>query len=138
MGNGETIHYAADIIVINPSNEVLLIRRGWEPFKDMWALPGGHVDEGETSAQAAARELYEEAGVSAVSAELTLIALADQPGRDPRGRYVSAVYLLEVVTGMGILAGDDATEAAWWPLDELPPMAFDHRDIIRRANIIDF
>lgn len=137
MSDNEIISYAADVIVINPSDEILLIQRDWDPFKGMWALPGGHVDKGETGAEAAARELYEEAGLTASPEELTLMQIADAPNRDPRGRYVSAVYLLEVVTGTRVHAGDDAADAAWWPLDELPPLAFDHHDIIRRANVMD-
>lgn len=129
----ETIRYTADVVVTTTDGYVLLIERGWDPHKGQWALPGGHVDPGETSRAAAARELAEEAGVHAAPGELTQIDVFDQPGRDPRGRYVTVAYQLTVIPGTIIEAGDDATRAEWWPLTALPQLAFDHADIIRAA-----
>ncbi|UNO40726.1 NUDIX hydrolase [Streptomyces sp. MST-110588] len=129
----ETIRYAADVVVTTADGYVLLIERGWDPFKGQWALPGGHVDPGETSRAAAARELAEEAGVHAAPEELHQIGTFDQPDRDPRGRYVTVAYHLAVIPGTIIDAGDDATNAQWWPLSDLPPLAFDHADIIDAA-----
>lgn len=129
----ETIKYTADVVVTTTDREVLLIKRGWAPFKDSWALPGGHVDKGETGRAAGARELSEEAGVHADQYELTPVGVFDAPGRDPRGRYVSAAFHLEVLTGTPVQPGDDAVQARWWPLSNLPPLAFDHADIIRAA-----
>jgi 8-oxo-dGTP diphosphatase len=129
----ETIRYTADVVVTTTDGYVLLIERGWDPHKGAWALPGGHVDPGETSRAAAARELAEEAGVYAAPQDLQQIGVFDTPDRDPRGRYVSVAYLLEVLPGTEIQAGDDATHAEWWPLSDLPPLAFDHADIIRAA-----
>lgn len=129
----ETIRYTADVVVTTTNDHVLLIERGWNPFKGQWALPGGHVDPGETSRAAAARELAEEAGVHAAPEELTQIGTFDKPDRDPRGRYVTVAYQLTVISGMPIQAGDDATNAQWWPLEALPPLAFDHADIIAAA-----
>ncbi|MFF7161632.1 NUDIX domain-containing protein [Streptomyces sp. NPDC008086] len=126
----ETIRYTADVVVTTTDGYVLLIERGWEPFKGQWALPGGHVDPGETSRAAAARELAEEAGVYAAPEELDQIGTFDQPDRDPRGRYVTVAYHLTVIPGLPVEAGDDATNAQWWPLRALPPLAFDHADII--------
>lgn len=127
----ETIRYTADVVVTTPDDHVLLIERGWAPFKGMWALPGGHVDAGETSLAAAVRELAEEAGVYATEVDLTLLGVWDGPGRDPRGRYVTVAYHLRVPSGTEVRAGDDATNARWWPLDALPPLAFDHEEILR-------
>ncbi|MFD7867340.1 NUDIX domain-containing protein [Streptomyces sp. NPDC059783] len=126
----ETIRYTADVVVTTTDDHVLLIQRGWDPHKGMWALPGGHVDSGETSLAAAVRELAEEAAVYAAPDELAQIGVFDQPGRDPRGRYVTAAYHLTVIPGTPIKAGTDADAAQWWPLNALPPLAFDHADII--------
>ncbi|MFJ4806413.1 NUDIX domain-containing protein [Streptomyces murinus] len=126
----ETIRYTADVVVTTTDGYVLLIERGWDPFKGQWALPGGHVDPGETSRAAAARELSEEAGVHAAPEELEPIGAFDQPDRDPRGRYVTVAYHLTVIPGTIVEAGDDATNAQWWPLSDLPPLAFDHADIL--------
>ncbi|MER6603896.1 NUDIX hydrolase [Streptomyces parvus] len=126
----EAIRYTADVVVTTTDRRVLLIERGWEPHAGAWALPGGHVDPGETSRAAAARELAEEAGVYAAPEELTQVGVFDRPDRDPRGRYVTVAYHLEVISGMPAVAGDDAVRAEWWPLDKLPPLAFDHADII--------
>lgn len=127
----ETIRYTADVVVTTTDGHVLLIERGWDPFKGQWALPGGHVDTGETSRAAAARELAEEAGVHASPEELVQLGVFDAPARDPRGRYVTVAYHLTVIPGKIIEAGDDATNAEWWPLSDLPPVAFDHADILR-------
>ncbi|MDQ1037253.1 8-oxo-dGTP diphosphatase [Streptomyces sp. V3I8] len=126
----ETIRYTADVVVTTTDGHVLLIERGWDPFAGRWALPGGHVDPGETSRAAAARELAEEAGVYAAPEELDQIGTFDRPDRDPRGRYVTVAYHLTVLPGTTVEAGDDATRAQWWPLSGLPPLAFDHADII--------
>ena len=130
----ETIKYTADVVVTTLDGHVALVKRGWEPFEGMWALPGGHVDKGESSVAAAARELAEEAGIFASPEELTLAGVFDAPDRDPRGRYVTVAYHLEVVSGTSIEAGDDAVDVAWWPLNALPPLAFDHAEIIETVK----
>ncbi|MFE6188744.1 NUDIX domain-containing protein [Streptomyces sp. NPDC056465] len=126
----ETIRYTADVVVTTTDGYVLLIERGWDPHAGQWALPGGNVDPGETSRAAAARELAEEAGVYAAPEELTQVGTWDAPGRDPRGRYVTVAYQLTVISGTPAEAGDDAVNVRWWPLTDLPPLAFDHADII--------
>ncbi|MEW1545309.1 NUDIX hydrolase [Streptomyces tsukubensis] len=129
----ETIRLTSDVVAIDPAGRVLLIERGWDPFEGCWALPGGHVDPGETSLEAAVRELGEETRVWVDAASLRQVGVWDQPGRDPRGRYVTIAYLATVPEGTTAQAGDDARAARWWPLDALPPLAFDHADIIRAA-----
>ncbi|MEV7107399.1 NUDIX domain-containing protein [Streptomyces atroolivaceus] len=130
----ETIRYTADVVVTTTDGYVLLIERGWDPHAGQWALPGGHVDPGETSRAAAARELAEEAGVYAAPEELTQVGTWDAPGRDPRGRYVTVAYQLTVISGLPAEAGDDAVNVRWWPLNDLPPLAFDHAVIIAAAT----
>ncbi|MGP3777087.1 NUDIX domain-containing protein (plasmid) [Streptomyces sp. SDT5-1] len=128
-----TIRYTADVVVTTTDGYVLLIERGFAPFKGQWALPGGHVDPGETSREAAARELAEETGVHAAPQELDQIGAFDRPDRDPRGRYVTVAYHLTVLPGTAAEAGDDAAHAQWWPLNALPQLAFDHADILDAA-----
>ncbi|MFI9186859.1 NUDIX domain-containing protein [Streptomyces goshikiensis] len=130
----ESIRLTADVVVATEDGRILLIERGWDPFKGSWALPGGHVDAGETSRQAAARELAEEAGVLVDPATLRQIGTWDAPGRDPRGRYVTVAYLAVVPADTTALAGDDATKADWWPHDSLPQLAFDHAAILDAAR----
>ncbi|MFE4258242.1 NUDIX domain-containing protein [Streptomyces sp. NPDC056883] len=131
----ETIRYTADVVVLTPDGDALLIERDWPPFEGHWAIAGGHVDIGETSRQAAARELAEETGVHVAADDLRQIGVFDQPDRDPRGRYVTVAYTVTVPAGTPIIAGDDARTARWWPLSKLPGrLAFDHADILRAAT----
>jgi 8-oxo-dGTP diphosphatase len=91
------------------------------------------VDEGETLAQAARRELKEETGLAVE--DLEQLYAAGDPGRDPRGWTVSVVFLARVeAKKLKAKAGDDAAEVEWFPLDELPPTAFDHAMILGRAR----
>uniref|UniRef100_UPI002F90E947 NUDIX hydrolase n=1 Tax=Streptomyces sp. NBC_01562 TaxID=2975879 RepID=UPI002F90E947 len=130
----ETIRYTADVVALTPAREVLLIQRGWPPHEGAWALPGGHVDPGETSIEAAARELAEETGVTVTADDLRQIGVWDAPERDPRGRYITVAYVAVVSVGTTITAGDDARTARWWPLDDLPEcLAFDHAAILSAA-----
>ncbi|XED76610.1 NUDIX domain-containing protein (plasmid) [Streptomyces sp. QH1-20] len=129
----EAIRYTADVVAMTPDGDVLLIERGWPPYEGAWALPGGHVDRGETSRAAAARELAEETGVQVLADDLREIGVFDGPYRDPRGRYVTTAYLVVVPAGTPIVAGDDARTARWWPASSLPPLAFDHADILDQA-----
>ena len=111
---------------------VLLVRRGKPPFEGKWALPGGFVDMDETLLESANRELAEETGLRGV--ELEQLQAFGDPGRDPRGRTVSIAH-------WGVLEGsrpevkgaDDAAEAGWHDVDELPELAFDHADILALA-----
>ena len=116
---------------------LLLIKRAHGPFEGMWALPGGFVDANESLIDAAARELVEETSVTGV--DLVEVGSFGDPGRDPRGHTISigfASYIDPALLEGGqvqVEAGDDAAEAQWFPLASLPPLAFDHAKIIRRA-----
>jgi 8-oxo-dGTP diphosphatase len=116
-----------------PRPRVLLIRRKKEPFAGSWAMPGGFVDENERLADAARRELEEETGVKV--ADLEQLYTAGDPGRDPRGWTVSVAYLAQInAADAKPVAADDADEVGWFPLDELPVLAFDHAMILARAR----
>lgn len=128
------VRYTVDIVVIDPEERVLLIERGCPPHQGSWALPGGWVDPGETSLQAAVRELGEETGVPAAEQDLQLIGVFDAQGRDPRGWYISVAYLVSVPAGTVARAGTDAANTRWAPLDAPGPLAFDHAEIIAAAR----
>lgn len=119
----------ADCAVVNRRGELLLVRRGGEPFKGCWALPGGFMEMDETIEHCAVRELEEETGIRVTEDDLRLIGVYSAPGRDPRGRTVTAAYAVTIDTCTAT-AGDDAADVRWWPLTELPPMAFDHNQIV--------
>ncbi|MFF4337497.1 NUDIX domain-containing protein [[Kitasatospora] papulosa] len=126
----ETIYYTADVVLVTDDGQIALVERRWDPFKGRHALPGGHVDRKERNRAAASRELFEEAGVQVDPADLVRLDVFDEPDRDPRGRYVTIVYLARVPAGTVLTAGDDALTATWWPLTSLPPLAFDHAEIL--------
>jgi 8-oxo-dGTP diphosphatase len=112
--------------------KVLLIQRAQEPFAGKWALPGGFVQLDETLEEAAMRELQEETGVSNVFLE-QLYTFGDVH-RDPRERVVSvAYYALVNLHEYKIQAATDATHALWFPVDDTPPLAFDHEHILEVA-----
>lgn len=129
-------HFAltADAVVFSKSEEglnVLLIRRAHEPFKDCWAFPGGYVDIEETIDHAVHRELEEETGVSGVL--LKRFDLFDAVDRDPRERTVTVAYYGFSHDSAGsVKAGDDAKDARWFSVDNLPELAFDHAIILKR------
>jgi 8-oxo-dGTP diphosphatase len=110
---------------------ILLIERGGEPFAGSWALPGGFVDYGEDPDVAVTRELAEETGLRDLP--LRQFHTFGGPDRDPRGHTVSVIYVAELVGDLPPVAGgDDAARARWFPVDELPPLAFDHDRVLAR------
>lgn len=123
----------ADSVVVRHRAEVLLVRRGNEPYKGCWALPGGFMEMDETIEHCAVRELQEETGLTVDEGQLRLIGIYSAPGRDPRGRTVTAAYRIDVADDARAIAGDDAAEVRWWPTDALPPLAFDHAEITAAA-----
>ncbi|WP_020471047.1 NUDIX domain-containing protein [Zavarzinella formosa] len=112
---------------------VLLIRRLNSPYAGHWALPGGFVDENERLIDAARRELKEETGLE--QGDLEQLHTFGDPHRDPRGWTVSVVYMARVWPQLLTpKAGDDAAEVSWFRLDNLPPLAFDHLDVLNRVK----
>lgn len=109
--------------------EALLIKRKRWPFEGLWAIPGGFVNPDESLEDAARRELEEETDVRDVYLE-QLYTFGD-PHRDPRTRVITVVYyaLIRAET-LKVAAGDDAAEAAWFPVYHLPSLAFDHSNIM--------
>jgi 8-oxo-dGTP diphosphatase len=113
--------------------QLLLIRRGGHPYRGKWALPGGFVEMDEGLEQAARRELEEETGVSA--GYLEQLYTFGAPGRDPRERVITVAYLaLLPATRLVPRAASDAAAAAWFAIDALPSLAFDHREIVAMAQ----
>ena len=110
---------------------VLLIERGIEPFKGRWAFPGGFIKMDETAEQGALRELKEETGME--NAYIQQFHTFSNPNRDPRERVITIAYYA-LVKIQEVQGGDDAASARWFPLDEIPPLAFDHDYMLRMAT----
>lgn len=130
----EPLAVAVDIIIITPENghiKILLIRRNNDPYKGKWALPGGFVKEKEELIDAAERELKEETGVSGVNLE-QLYAFGGVE-RDPRGRVVSVAFVALQPKETIVRADTDAMDADWFPIYDLPELAFDHDEIVNHA-----
>lgn len=125
----------ADCLVLaHDGSEVklLLIQRGNDPFKGCWAFPGGFMNMDETAEDAARRELHEETGLSI--GRLMQVGAFTAVNRDPRGRVITVAYLGWLDTPQPVAGGDDARYARWFSLDSLPPLAFDHADILSQAR----
>ncbi len=110
---------------------VLLVRRGRPPFEGSWAFPGGFVEAGESVEAAVSRELHEETGLTAQPAGI--VGVFSRPGRDPRGPTVTIAYRMLGTVGPP-RGGDDAREARWFDLADVPPLAFDHAEILSAAR----
>ncbi len=113
--------------------KVLLIQRDLPPFAGKWALPGGFVEPNETLDESARRELQEETGIENVYLEQ--LYTFGEPDRDPRERVVTvAYYALVKLSSHRVRAATDARNAAWFAIDDVPPLAFDHQQILRMAH----
>lgn len=134
----ETALLCADMVIFNELQmpvKVLMIFRKWAPYEGTWALPGGHLDPGETFKQAALREATEETGLCFSNAQQ--VGVYDTPNRDPRGRVISVAFTLTIPIEVQPIAGDDAAEVAWIPARDIisgkVPVAFDHQQIVHDA-----
>jgi 8-oxo-dGTP diphosphatase len=111
------------------NNKVLLIKRGEEPFKGKWSLPGGMIEMNEDAEQCIIREVFEETGLNVVPE--CLIRLYSNPDRDPR-KVIVALYHCKLISGE-LNRGSDASEAHWFSLDDLPELAGDRKKMINDA-----
>lgn len=125
----------ADCLVFAHTDEgmkLLLIQRKNEPCKGKWAFPGGFMDIDETTIDAARRELKEETGL--VVGELHRVGIFDAVDRDPRERIITVAYYTILDTPVEVCGLDDAAQAKWFSLTELPDLAFDHKEILQEAE----
>lgn len=137
MAINQSILVTVDAIIFRVENgkrkSILLIERKSDPFKSHWAFPGGFVEEEEDLPVACARELEEETGLQFQISDLKQFKAVGTPGRDPRGRTVTIAFIGEVDSEKDVAGDDDAAKAQWWPLDDLPKLAFDHDKILREC-----
>lgn len=108
---------------------VLLIERAAEPFKGKWALPGGFVNMDELLEDACKRELMEETGLQV--SKMKQFKTFDAVNRDPRHRTISVVFSAQLQIKEKVKGADDAAHAKWFPLSDLPQLAFDHAEILK-------
>ena len=136
----EAARLTADAVVFGSDSRgdlhVLLIRRRWAPYEGCWALPGGHVDPGEHTHAAALRELAEETGLR-LTRPMAPFAVYAEPGRDPRGRYVTFAYTARLSDTPALAPADDAADARWLLVNDVLTgryrLAFDHARIVDDA-----
>ena len=113
-----------DAILISPAKTVLLIERGREPYQGTWALPGGFINMDEELKVACQRELEEETGISGL--EIAQFKAYGGVNRDPRHRTISIIFYCFTDSEIQPTAGDDAANAQWFSIFDLPELAFDH------------
>lgn len=119
------------VMTLETKARVLLIERGNEPYKGHWAIPGGFLNMDETTEQCAIRELEEETGLRID--KVHQIGAYSKVDRDPRGRTISVAYLAIIEEPLEARGQDDAAKAKWFYIDDLPPLAFDHDEIMADA-----
>lgn len=125
----------ADCLVFAPNAHgdtcILLIERKQPPCQGQWAFPGGFMNIDETADEAAQRELAEETGLHVTKVQQ--VGAFTAVDRDPRERVITIAYYTELDAVQPVCGLDDARQARWFPLNELPPLAFDHAEILQRA-----
>jgi 8-oxo-dGTP diphosphatase len=141
-----SMYLTADIVFLELANtqspQILLIQRMNEPYKDCWALPGGFFDMADQNIKVAAqRELMEETGLKIPTEEFNFLGLYTEKNRDPREHNpqdpcriaAAAFYVKSFNILQKIQAQDDAKAVQFFPIRNLPPLAFDHSQIIQDA-----
>ncbi|MGI0107237.1 NUDIX domain-containing protein [Salinimicrobium sp. WS361] len=131
----QNISVTTDSVIFFRNNnqpKVLLVKRKKDPFKDQWALPGGFLEDEEPLEIGAKRELAEETGLKVRN--LKQLKAFGTPGRDPRGRTISIPFWGEVTSEEKVEGSDDAADARWFSLNDLPELAFDHSEILELAR----
>ena len=116
--------------------KILLIKRGFEPFKGRWAFPGGFLEMGESAEEGVLRELEEETGLRGVGVKQ--LHTFSAPGRDPRGWTISIAFwtIVKLSDVEDVKGSDDAVEAEWFDVDNVPPLAFDHDEMLKMAMML--
>jgi len=131
----QSIQVTVDAVVFGYESgtiSVLLVKRKYKPFKDMWALPGGFVYDDESLEAAVNRELREETGIEINYLEQ--LYTFGEPKRDPRKRVISVAYFgLIKPSAFKVIAATDAIEAKWFIIDNIPTLSFDHGEILQSA-----
>jgi 8-oxo-dGTP diphosphatase len=122
-----------DAVILHQDGGTILIERGNEPFKGIWALPGGFVDIGETVERACIREVLEETGLRVKI--MKLLGVYSDPSRDPRGHTVSVVFICKTISG-DLAGGDDAVRARSFKNLTGLEFAFDHAKILHDAGLL--
>lgn len=123
-------NYTADAVIIDETNQnILLIQRR----SGQWALPGGFIDEGESSYAAAQREAMEESTISVMDGQLVFSGIVDDPRNTDESWIETDAYLFSVSSDIPIRSGSDAINAQWHPIDAMPPLYASHQNIIDRA-----
>ncbi|MGI9009996.1 MAG: NUDIX domain-containing protein [Nitrososphaeraceae archaeon] len=115
--------------IIQNSSSILLVKRVKDPYKNLFGLPGGFVNEGETIEEAIVREVYEETSFEVHPIEI--LGVYSDPTKDPRGHMLTVVFIVLVVRG-NPTTGDDINEISWMPINKINDIdiAFDHKLII--------
>ena len=116
--------------IIIKDKKILLIQRKKQPFKDKWALPGGFVEYNEKLEDAVFREVLEETSLKTKIDHL--VGVYSDPNRDPRGHTITVAYFLEIIDG-NMKGSDDASDAKFFNINDLPDLSFDHDKIIEDA-----
>ncbi|GHA32178.1 NUDIX hydrolase [Salinimicrobium marinum] len=130
----QNISLTADSVIFCTSGEsikILLVQRKYDPYKGLWALPGGFLEDEEPLEDGAKRELEEETGLQVD--DLKQLRAYGTPGRDPRGRTVSVGFWTVILSEEKVKGSDDAALAEWHDIENLPALAFDHDLIVKEA-----
>lgn len=125
MGERKIRAVTVDGLIIR-EGKILLVKRNHEPYFGFWAIPGGYVELNETCEEAVVREVKEETNLK--TKIKNLIGVYSGPSRSPH-HTITAAYLLEIISGE-VRKSREATEIGWFPLNNLPSLAFDHEEII--------
>jgi 8-oxo-dGTP diphosphatase len=127
----------ADAVIFNLMEDeklnVLLIKRKNDPFKGYWALPGGFIEETETLEKCVEREIKEETGLEGI--KFYPLEAFSEPDRDPRHRTITFAFWGFCKKNPVLTSGSDAEAAEWFKIDQLPELAFDHEQVIKKALV---